>query len=91
MKSSTHLEVGELVRILKDDRADLVGIVSQPITERGPGHVLVHRDGSILGMQASIEDVEPADGLSEGFVQLGYHLIELGSHVIEQKLIVYRS
>jgi hypothetical protein len=42
-------------------------------------------------VEASLEDVKPADASSEGFAQLGYQLIKLGSHVIEQKLIVYRS
>lgn len=28
---------------------------------------------------------------SEGFAQLGYQLFKIGSHVIEQKLIVYRT
>jgi hypothetical protein len=30
-------------------------------------------------------------GDSEGFAQLGYQLIKLGSYVIEKKLILYRS
>jgi len=67
-----------------------VGIVTYPITEQ-PGHVLVHKDGSIFGMDASFEDVKLADESTEGFAQLGYHFIKLGSQVIEQKLIVYRK
>jgi hypothetical protein len=42
-------------------------------------------------LEASIEDVEPADENYGGFAQLAYNLIKLGSHGIEQRLIVYRS
>ena len=54
---------------------------------RQHGHVLVHKDGCIFGVKASIEDVVLADISSQGFAQLAYNLIKLGSHVIEQKLI----
>jgi hypothetical protein len=86
-----NLETGDLVKILKDEWAGSVGIVTRPITEQNPGHVLVHKDGAILGMDASIEDIDVANESSEGFAQLGYLLIKLGSHVIEQKLILYRT
>ena len=86
-----NLMTGDLVKILRSNWAGSVGIVTRPITEENMGHVLVHKDGFILGMEASIEDVEVAGQDSEGFAQLGYHLIKLGSHVIEQKLIVYQS
>ena len=83
-----NLEIGELVLILRGDWLGLVGIVTRPITEQNIGHVLVHKDGSILGMDASIEDVELVDESNEGFAQLGYNLIKLGSLVIERKLIL---
>jgi hypothetical protein len=85
------LEIGDLVKILRDEWAGSVGIVPRPVTEQNTGHVLLHKDGAILGMDATIEDVELVDEGSEGFAQLGYHLIKLGSHVIEQKLIVYHT
>ena len=84
-----NLEIGDLIHILKDEWAGLVGIVTRPITEENVGYVLVHKNGYIFGIDVSIEDVELADQESEGFAQLGYHLIKLGSHVIEQKLMVY--
>jgi hypothetical protein len=89
--SKRNLEIGDLVKILRDEWAGSVGIVTRPITEQKTGHVLLHKDGSILGMDASIEDVALVDESSEGFAQLVYHLIKLGSHVIEQKLIVYHT
>lgn len=88
--SRKNLMTGDLVKLLRSEWAGSVGIVTRPITEE-IGHVLVHKDGYIIGLNASIEDVEPAGQDCEGFAQLGYHLIKLGSHVIEQKLIVYRS
>ena len=89
--SSTNLATGDLVKILRGENAGSVGIVTKPITEQVAGHVLVSKDGLIMGIDASTEDVEFADESGEGFAQLGYQLIKLGSYVIEQKLIVYHS
>jgi hypothetical protein len=89
--SSKKYEIGDLVKILKGEWVGTVGIVTKPVDSQNTGHVLVYKSGSILGMDASIEDLEVADESSEGFAQLGYHLIKLGSHVIEQKLITYRT
>jgi hypothetical protein len=89
--SQTTLLAGDLVKILKPEWAGAVGILTPPISAQEPGHVLFHVDGSILVMDASLEDVAPADESSAGFAQLGYQLIKLGSHVIEHKLIVYRT
>lgn len=89
--SEKDLAVGELVKIINGRWAGSVGIVTQPITAQQSGHVLLHKDGSIRGIDASLADVEPVDENCEGFAQLGYQLIMLGSHVIEQKLIVYHS
>ena len=86
-----EFSAGDLVKVLKEEWAGSVGIVTQPITEETPGHVLVHKEGAILGLEASSEDVDLAGESSEGFAQLGYQLIKLGSHVIEQKLILYRT
>jgi hypothetical protein len=88
MLTEKHLETGDLVIVLLEGWKDLVGIVSQPVTPDHPGHVLVHRDGCIFGVQVTPGDVVPAGGSHEGFAQLAYNLIQLGSHVIEARLIV---
>lgn len=84
-------KTGDLVNILFKDISGTVGIVTRPITTQSLGHVLMHQEGYILGLEASIDDVKPVDESSEGFAQLGYHLIKLGSHVIEQKLMTHRA
>ena len=89
--SREQLKIGDLVVIKRDEWAGTVGVVSRPIAEQTTGHALVLKEGSIMGVEASIGEVELADEGSEGFAQLGYQLIKLGSHVIEQKLILYRS
>jgi len=83
-----NLAIGDLVKIMRGDWSGSVGIVTRPITEQNIGHVLVYIDKSIIGIDAAINDIALVDQQSEGFAQLGYHLIKLGSHVIEQKLIV---
>ncbi|HSK88752.1 MAG TPA: hypothetical protein VK880_10360 [Anaerolineales bacterium] len=88
MMPKTSLEPGDLVIVLRGECSGMVGIVTQPITEDDPGHVLLHRQGCILGMQLSYADVAPADRDHEGFAQLAYNLIQLGSRVIEARLIV---
>jgi len=89
--SEKNYEIGQLVKVLLKGDQDIVGIVSKPITELNPGHVLIHQEGCILGKDVSLEEIEPAGETDEGFAQLGYFLIKLGSHVIEKKLLVYRS
>lgn len=89
--SIKNFKTGDLVKVLKAGWVGSVGIVTRSITEQNTGHVLVHKDGTIFGIDSSIEDVDTADEVSEGFAQLGYQLIKLGSHVIEQKLILYRN
>jgi hypothetical protein len=88
MKPERSLAVGDLVTLVNGDWNGLLRIISQPITEERPGYVLRHRDGCILGMPVSVEDVMVADGDNEGFAQLAYNLIQLGSRVIEARLIV---
>jgi hypothetical protein len=80
--------MGVLVTLLAGDWKGLAGIVSQPITEDRPGHVLVQKDGWILGVPVLIDDVAPAERGREEFVRLAYRLIELGSQGIEARLIV---
>jgi hypothetical protein len=85
--SKGNLEIGDLVQLTTAEWAGAVGIVTQPITSERTGHVLIHQAGCVLGVQASREDVVPADSRSQGFAQLAYNLIKLGSHVIERRLI----
>ena len=82
-----NLGIGDIVRLTSEEWVGYVGIVSQPITEASPGHVLVYRAGSVLGVSAAIDDGVPADKNTEGYAQLAYNLITLGSHVIEQGLL----
>ena len=82
------LEPGGLVTLLAKDWNGLVGVVSQAITEDHPGHVLAFKDGCILGVSVFNQDISPADSSNQGFAQLAYQLIKLGSHVIEQRLLV---
>jgi len=41
-------------------------------------------------MPVDLGDIMGADEASEGFAQLAYQMIRLGSAVIEQRLLVYR-
>lgn len=82
-----QLEIGDIVRLTTADMAGLTGIVSRPISEEKPGHVLVYREGFVLGMNVSMTEVTPADKTSSGFAHLAYNLIKLGSYVIEQGLL----
>ena len=88
MMPQKSLEMGDLVTLLVKDWNGLVGVVSQAITEEHLGHVLVYKDSCIFGVKVSIQDVILADSSNQGFAQLAYHLIKLGSHVIEKRLLV---
>ncbi|MHB8933401.1 MAG: hypothetical protein ACYC6H_08050 [Bellilinea sp.] len=88
MMTQKSLEPGDLVTLQIKDWHGLVGVVSQAITEDHPGHVLVYKDGSIFGVKVVVQDVTLADSGHQGFAQLAYQLIKLGSHVIEQRLLV---
>jgi len=85
--SKRNLEIGDLIKMTSGEASGCVGIVTQPVTEQSPGHVLIHKDGYILGVKVTIDDFELVDINTEGFVQLAYNLIKLGSHVIEKKLL----
>lgn len=87
MMSQSNLETGDIVRLTTGELSGLTGIVSQPITETNPGHVLIFHGGYILGVNVSMAEVTPADKSSTGYAQLAYNLIKLGSHVIEQGLL----
>jgi hypothetical protein len=84
--SRGHLDMGDLVRFKTGEWEGFTGIVSRPITEETAGHVLIH-SGGILGIEATLDDVDLVDETDAGFAQLAYSLIKLGSHVIEKKLI----
>lgn len=81
---------GDLVLLNDEKWAGAVGVVSQPISDPSGGHVLTLRDGNLVGVSVSVNDVSVAGEGSAGFAQLAYGLIKLGSHVIEQRLLVYR-
>ena len=88
MSPQRSLQAGDLVTLLATDWNGFVGVVSQAITEDTPGHVLVQKDSAIIGVSASIQDVILADSSNQGFAQLAYQLIKLGSHVIEKRLLI---
>ena len=83
-------DLGGLVQFPMARWGGAVGVVSQPITAGSPGHVLILQGEHLQGVPASVDDVEEADEDSAGFAQLASNLIKLGSHVLEQRLIVYR-
>jgi hypothetical protein len=82
-----RLNIGDLIVFTSKDMQGTAGIVSEPITAESPGHVLLIKDGCIIGMRASLEDIILADKSTQGFAQLAYNLIKLGSHVIEKRLL----
>ena len=85
--SKKEFNFGDMVVFSVEEWRGISGIVSRPITKDIKGHVLIHQDGHILGVDVSADKVDLADESSEGFTQLAYNLIKLGSHVIEQTLI----
>lgn len=86
MSQDTYV-VGDLVALTKDSWRGEKAIVSVPVDPGRTGHVLLLDDGCIQGINVSHQDLAPLDRKSEGFVQLARKLIDLGSHVIEKKLI----
>jgi len=54
--SKVNLNTGDLVKFTAGEWGGLVGIITQPITTDRSGHVLVYKDGHILGVEASIDD-----------------------------------
>jgi hypothetical protein len=85
--SKREFQLGDTVKLSSEGWEGMTGVVSFPITERRRGHVLVHKDGFVFGVDTSSNDVNFVDERSEGFAQLAYSLIKLGSHVIERALI----
>lgn len=85
--SKNVFNLGDMVVLSADEWGGVSGVVSRPITEEEKGHVLIHQDGYILGADVSGDELDLADESSEGFTQLAYVLIKLGSHVIEKTLL----
>lgn len=85
--STNSFKPGDMVTLSAKGWEGMSGIVSRPMVEGSNGHVLVHRDGHVLGVDVSIDEVSLAGEHSKGFVQLAYNLIKLGSHVIEKAII----
>lgn len=81
-----ELQVGDLVAF-RDGARGGVGVVTSPISAQTPGHVLTLHGDELVGVPTTLEDVYLAAERHEGFAQLAYHLIKLGSHVIEGRLI----
>jgi len=84
------LQPGAMVTLRNGSRTGQAAVVSKVISEGRPGTVLILDEGSLVGLDVSLEDVDLAAEESHGFAQLAYQLIKLGSHVIEHRLIVHR-
>jgi hypothetical protein len=80
-------KVGDMVVLSTKEWQGKSAIVSKPISKECPGHVLIHSEGNIFGVTVSSQEIIPADKATQGFAQLAYNLIKLGSHVIEKALI----
>lgn len=80
-------QVGDMVVLSTDNWRGSSAIVSHPIEPGKEGHVLLIKDGYLLGVNVSFDDVTEIDDTSQGFAQIAYKLIKLGSHVIEETLI----
>ena len=86
MSQDTY-KVGDIVVLSAENWRDKSAVVSSPVDVGKAGHVLLIKDGSVIGVSASVDDVSAADEGSQGFAQLAKKLIELGSHVIEKTLL----
>jgi hypothetical protein len=86
MSQDTY-NIGDMVILSVADRRDISAVVSSPIEPGRAGHVLLIKDGCLIGTNASVDDVTLVDESTQGFAQLAYKLIMLGSHVIEKTLL----
>lgn len=86
MSQDTY-QIGDMVVLVTGDLRGSSAIVSAPIEPGKDGHVLLIKDGCLLGISVSTADVTGIDESSQGFAQIAYKLIKLGSHVIEKTLI----
>jgi hypothetical protein len=85
--SKDEFQVGDMVVLSSGQWRGISAVISQPLDEARRGHALIHVDGHIIGVSVSADEVQLADENAQGFAQLAYNLIKLGSHVIEQTLI----
>jgi len=85
--SKKEFNLGDIVDLSAEEWQGISGVVSLPITKESKGHVLIHKDGHIFGVNVSGDEVALADESSKGFMQLAHTLIKLGSHVIEKTLL----
>lgn len=86
--SKKEFILGDIVVLSTEEWQGISGVVSLPITKESKGHVLIHQDGHILGVDVSGDEVDLADESNKGFSQLAHNLIKLGSHVIEKTLLL---
>lgn len=85
--SQSIYKIGDMVVLSVADRRDVSAVVSSPIEPGRAGHVLSIKDGYLIGTDASVDEVTLVDESTQGFAQLAYKLIKLGSHVIEKTLL----
>lgn len=86
--SVSPYEVGDLVKLAGEGAEGSPAVVSRAIGPGQPGHVLVAGVKGVEGVDVTWEQVAEADETDDGFAQLAYRMIKLGSHVIESRLIV---
>ena len=80
-------KIGDMVALTSGQWRGMTAVISQTIEPERAGHALIHADGHIIGINVTAGEVILADKDTQGFAQLAYGLIKLGSHVIEQGLI----
>jgi hypothetical protein len=85
--SQAEFRVGDLVVLLTEEWQGISAILSKPIDKGGVGHVLIHVDDNIIGVTVSRDEIALADETTQGYAQLAYNLIKLGSIVIEKALV----
>jgi hypothetical protein len=85
--SQAEFRVGDLVVLLTEEWQGISAILSKPIDKGGGGHVLIHVDDNIIGVTVSRDEIALADETTQGYAQLAYNLIKLGSIVIEKALV----
>jgi len=86
----SEYHVGDLV-VVHHDGEDQGAVVSKPVSPDETGQVLLYDGGVITGLEVSHEDLELADKDVGDWAQLAHTLIKLGSHIIEERLLIYRG
>lgn len=85
--SQEQFKIGDMIVLESGELRGWTAVISRPIEAGSIGHALLHVDGHIIGVDVSADDVRAVERGAQGFAQLAYSLIKLGSHVIEQGLI----